>query len=66
MTRISFERNESVWSVLEIFEDNRKSAESKKTVPDESLDDDPRPRRGSFCSIGEAQRIGHRLIIISP
>ena len=52
-------KNESVCLVLKIFEDNKKSAESKKTVPDESLDDDPRPRRGSFCSIGEAQRIGN-------
>ena len=46
-----------------IFVDNRKSAESKKTVPDENLDDDPRPRRGSFCSIGEAQRIGHHASV---
>ena len=59
MTRTWFVRNEYVWSVFKIFEDNRKSAESKKTVPDDNLDDDPRPRRGSFCSIGEAQRIGY-------
>ena len=46
-----------------IFVDNGKSAESKKTVPDESLEDDPRPRRGSFCSIGEAQRIGYHASV---
>ena len=51
-----------LWTNL-MFIDNRKSAESKKTVPDESLDDDPRPRRGSFCSIGEAQRIGHHASV---